>query len=145
MKLSRQTKFFLWSLAAVTVALASFFAGSALKPDEEPYYIFQTDAPAYAEPSGVAATSPGGFTGFGETDGSNSRVVLGGRVVEKDGDSITLEGTQGQRASLRFGESPRILRLDTGSASLLRPGVSVAVRLNEAGDTVEAVLVLSQP
>jgi hypothetical protein len=145
MRLTRQTKFGLWALAAVIIAAVSFLVGSALKPGEEPYYVFQTDVPAYAEPAGVAATSPGGFTGFGETDGSNSRVVIGGRVVEKSGDSITLEGTQGQRTSLRFGGSPRISRLDPAAEDLVRPGVSVAVRLNEAGDTVEAVLVLSQP
>jgi hypothetical protein len=38
-----------------------------------------------------------------------------------------------------------VTRLDGGSADLLQPGAAVAVRLNEAGDTVEAVLVLSQP
>ena len=145
MRLTRQAKFGLWALAAVIIAAVSYYAGTALRPAEEPYYIFDTDAPAYNDPTGVAATSRGGFTGFGESDGSRSRVVIGGRVIEKTGDSITLEGSLGQRTSIRFGESPRVVRLDGGSADLLRPGVSVAVRLNEAGDTVEAVLVLSQP
>jgi len=144
-RLTRQTKFGLWVLAAAVIAAASFFVGAALKPGEEPHYIFDVDAPAYAEPSKVAATSPAGFTGFGESDGSRSRVVIAGRVVEKDEDSITLEGAQGQRTALGFGESPRIMRLEGGDSGLLRPGVAVAVRLDEAGDTVEAVLVLSQP
>ena len=145
MTLTRQTRFGLWALAAVVIAAASYFAGSALKPGEDPYYVFDTAAPAYGDPSGIAATSPGGFTGFGETDGSNSRVVISGRVIEKSDDAITLESPLGRQTSLRFGDAPRIFRLDSGELGLLRPGVSVAVRLNPAGDTVEAVLVLSQP
>ena len=145
MRLTRELKFGAWALAAVAIGAIAYYAGTALKPGEEPYYIFDTVAPAYGDPSGIAATSPGGFTGFGETSGSRSRVVVGGRVVEQTADSITLEGVQGQRTSLRFGESPRVLRLDGGNADLLQAGARVAVRLNEAGDTVEAVLVLSQP
>ena len=76
---------------------------------------------------------------------SNSRVVISGRVIEKSDDAITLESPLGRQTSLRFGDAPRIFRLDSGELGLLRPGVSVAVRLNPAGDTVEAVLVLSQP
>jgi hypothetical protein len=143
--LSRQAKFGLWVLAAVIIAGVSYFAGTTLKPGEEAYYVFDTDAPAYNEPSEVAATSPGGFTGFGETDGSNSRVVLSGRVTEMSDTSITLEGTLGQRTALEFGESPRIFRLEAGSSDLLKAGVRVAVRLNDAADTVEGVLILSQP
>ena len=145
MKLTRQSKFGLWMLAAVAIAAASYFAGSSLRPDEEPHYVFDIEAPAYGEPSDIAATSPGGFTGYGETDGSSSRVVVGGRVVEMTEGSMTLEGTLGQQTSLEFGESPPILRLASGSAEMLRPGVSVAVRLNAAGDAIESVLVLSEP
>ena len=145
MKLTRQAKFGLWALAAIVIAASSYYAGTTLKPGEEPYYIFDTQAPAYGEPSALAATSPGGFTGFGETDGSASRVVISGRVIELTDASITLEGTLGQRTALSFGESPRIMRLGNGSVDLLRPGFTVAVRLNEAGDTVEGLLVLSQP
>jgi hypothetical protein len=145
MSLTRQAKFGLWVFAAVLLAAASYYVGTTLKPGQKPYYIFDTQAPAYGEPSSIAATSPGGFTGFGETDGSDSRVVVSGRVVEMTEDSLTLEGTFGQRTSLRFGDSPRISRLDEANADILRPGVMVSVRLNDAGDTVESVLVLSQP
>lgn len=145
MNLTRQTKFGLWALAAVAIAAASYFAGTTLKPGEQPYYVFDTRAPAYGAPSAIAATSPGGFTGFGETDAGASRVVISGRVIELTEASITLEGTLGQRTALTFGEAPRISRLEGGNLDLLQPGVTVAVRLNEAGDTVEGVLVLSQP
>jgi hypothetical protein len=145
MKLSRGAKFGLWALAAVVIGTAAYFVGTSLKPAKEPFYVFETDAPAHADPSNVAATSPGGFTGFGDADGGRTRVVIAGRVVEKTGDALTLEGTLGQRTLVRVGDSPRISRLDGGTADLLQPGATVAVRLNAAGDTVEAVLVLSQP
>jgi hypothetical protein len=145
MTLSRQAKFGLWALAAVIIAAASYFAGSALKPGEAPYYVFDTDAPAYGAPAAIAATSPGGFTGFGESDGSRSRVVISGRVTDLTETGLTLESSLGQRTTLTLGQSPRIYRLEPADAGLLRPGVSVAVRLNEAGDTVEGVLILSQP
>src|SRR5690606_31820786 len=115
------------------------------KPGAEPHYVFQTDAPAYQPPSAIAATTPGGFTGFGETDGSASRVVVSGRVVEITETGLTLEGVQGQRTVITFAESPRIFRVAPPGANELKPGATVAVRLNEAGDTVEGLLVLSQP
>jgi hypothetical protein len=145
MRLSRQTRFGLWALAAVVIGAASYFVGTALKPGQTPFYVFDTEAPAYGAASAIAATSPGGFTGFGETDGSNSRVVVGGRVVEITGQALTLESSLGQRTNLTFADSPRIFRLEPASAETLRPGVTVAVRLNQAGDTVEGVLILSQP
>ena len=145
MRLTRRAKFGLWALTAVAIAASAFFVGTTLKPGEEAYYLFDTQAPAYGEPSALAATSPGGFTGFGEAGGAAGRVVLSGRVIELTESSITLEGSLGQTTALTFGEAPRVYRLDAGSSDLLRPGVTVALRLNEAGDTVEGILVLSQP
>ncbi len=87
MNLTRQAKFGLWAFAAVVIAAASYFVGTTLKPGEEPYYLYNTQAAAYDAPSAIAATSPGGFTGFGETDGSDSRVVLSGRVIDITGDT----------------------------------------------------------
>lgn len=145
MKLTRQTKFGLWAAAAAVIAVAAYFVGSALKPAEHPYYIFDTEAVAYGQPPPIAATSKGGFTGFGETDGSPSRVVISGRVVELTESSLTLESTLGQHTSIRFGDTPRVSRLVPGSSELLQPGVTVALRLDETGETAEAVLVLSQP
>ena len=145
MKLTRQTKFGLWALAALAIAAASYYVGTTLKPGEEPYYILDTDAAAYGDPAAIAATSPGGFTGFGETDGSPSRVVISGRVVELTEASLTIESTLGQRTALSFGESPRISRLESGDTSRLQPGANVTLRLDEAGDTIEGVLILSQP
>jgi hypothetical protein len=143
MTLTRQSKFGLWVLAAVIIGAAAFFVGSSLRPGEEPHFIFDTGAPAYGEPSGVAATSTGGFTGFGETDGSRSRVVFSGRIVEISGSSVTLESLHGQRTALQFAGSPPLFRIDAADSADLRPGSQVALRLNEAGDTVEGILVLS--
>src|SRR5690606_23711087 len=141
MRWTRGTRFGAWALAAVVVGAVSFFVGSALKPEAAPHYVFETEAPAHDAPSAIAATSPGGFTGFGEVGGGRSRVVIAGRVVEKSGDSVVIESVYGQRTPVRFGESPRILRLEGADASLLRAGLQATLRLNEAGDTVEAVLV----
>ena len=144
MTLTRQTKFGLWVLAAVVIAAVAYFVGSALKPGEDPYYIYRTEAPAYDPPKTIAATSPGGFTGFGETDGTDSRVVISGRVIDLTDSQLTLEGPQGQ-TTVRFGDSPPIMRLQESDQSVLQPGDKVAVRLNDAGDTAESILVLSQP
>jgi hypothetical protein len=144
MRLTRQTKFGLWAVAAIVLGAGAFFFGSALRPGAEPHYIYQTEAPAYDAPAVLAATSPGGFTGFGETDGTNSRVVISGRVTDISDSQVTLEGPAGQ-TTLRFADSPRIQRLDEGDVSALEPGARVALRLNGAGDRVESVLVLSQP
>jgi hypothetical protein len=138
-------KFVLWVLVAVVTGAVAYWVGTQLKPGEEPFYVFDTQAPAYVAPSAIAATSPGGFTGFGETDSSDSRVVISGRVQDITDSSITLEGPQGLQTKLRFGDSPRIYELDEATADILRPGVTVAVRLNDAQDTVEGLLVLSQP
>ena len=141
----RELKFGAWSIAAVAIAAGSFFIGGALKPAEPPHYVFETDAAAYAGASKVAATTRGGFTGFGEVDGSNARTVLAGRVVEKTGTGVVLETPGGQRTPLRFGASPGISRVEPATQALLRPGVTVAVRLDASGTEVEAVLVLAQP
>lgn len=145
MKMTRQVKAIAWIAAAVVIAVSAYFIGGALKPGEEPYYIFDTEAPAFQEPSEIAATSPGGFTGFGETDGSNSRVVLSGRVVEMTETAVTLEGAEGQPTLLEFGDAPPVYRVDEGSRDLLVPGMAVSVLLDEAEETVVSVLVVSEP
>jgi hypothetical protein len=143
MTLTRQAKFGLWVGVAVVTAVVAFFVGSALKPGADPTYVFDTQAPAYGDPAAIAATSPGGFTGFGETAGTADRVVISGRVTELTGSSLTLEGAQGQITSLKFGDAPRVFRLEPATRDLLRPGVTVAVRLNDARDTVVSLLVLT--
>jgi len=141
----RELKFGAWAIAALAIAAASFFIGGALKPDEPPHYVFETESDAYQPASAIPATTKGGFTGFGEIDGSAARTVLAGRVLEKTATGVVLETPGGQRTSLRFAETPGISRVEPATQSLLRPGVTVAVRLNDTGDTVEAVLVLAQP
>ena len=141
----RELKFGAWTIAAIIIAAASFFIGGALKPDEPPHYVFETDSDAYQPASAVPATTKGGFTGFGEIDGSAARTVLAGRVLEKTATGVVLETPGGQRTSLRFGETPGIARVEPATQTLLRPGITVAVRLDPTGDTVEAVLILAQP
>jgi len=141
----RELKFGAWAIAAVAIAAASFFSGGALKADEPPHYVFETESDAYQPASAIPATTKGGFTGFGEVDGSAARTVLAGRILEKTATGVVLETPGGQRTTLRFGETPGISRVEPATQSLLRPGVTVAVRLNDNGDTVEAVLVLAQP
>ena len=141
----RELKFGAWFITAAVIGAAAFLFGGALKPAEPPHYVFQTEAAAYADASKVAATTKGGFTGFGEIDGSNARTVLAGRVIEKTASGVVLETPGGQRTPLRFATTPGISRVEPATQTLLRPGVTVAVRLDDSGDVVEAVLVLAQP
>jgi hypothetical protein len=141
----RVLKFGAWTVIAIAIGAASFFVGGALRPGEEPHYVFETEAAAYDGASAVAATTKGGFTGFGEVDGSSARTVLAGRVVEKTATGIVLETPGGQRTPLRLGTSPGISRVEAGTQALLRPGVTVSVRLDASGSIVEALLVLAQP
>jgi hypothetical protein len=145
MKLTREIKFGAWMAAAVLIGVGAFLTGGSLKPAEDPYYIFETDAAAHDDAVAVAAKSPGGFTGFGEVDGSASRTVIGGRVIEITAESVTLESTNGQVTTLRFGESPNVTRLVASNRDVLQTGSTVAVRLSQDKSTAEAVLVLSQP
>lgn len=145
MKLTRERRFIAWGLAAIVTAAGAFLLGGSLKPAAEPYFVFDTAAPAYSDTASIAALSPGGFTGFGDSDGTSSNTVLGGRVVLSSQDGLTLEAPNGQRTALRFAETPRVSRLGPGNDALLQPGATVSVRLAEDGQTAQSVLVLSAP
>jgi hypothetical protein len=146
MKLRREHKFIAWGAAAVVIAVAAFFVGGALKPEEPPHYLFDVDAPAFqTDLASIAATSQGGFTGFGELAGGDDRTVLGGRVVEVSATSLTLETSQGSRTTLRLGATSKLWRLDTGSSSSIKPGATVVVKRGDAADDAAAVMVVSQP
>jgi hypothetical protein len=120
--------------------------GGALKPEEPPHYLFDVDAPAFqTDLASIAATSQGGFTGFGELAGGDDRTVLGGRVVEVSATSLTLETPQGSKTALRLGANSKLWRLDTGSSASIKPGATVIVKRGDAADDAAAVLVVSQP
>ena len=123
----------------------AYFVGSLLKPDEAPYYVFQTSAPAYDQPAAFAGQSQGGFTGFGELDNGDSRTVIAGRVVDVTDKSLTLEAAGGQRVALTLGAKPGISQIVDGAMSDIRPGVKVEVRLADgSADTVSSVLIEGQ-
>jgi hypothetical protein len=146
MTLTRPVKFGLWMLIAVIVAVAAFVVGGMLKPEEPPHYIFDLDAPAYdVDLNTLGAMSPGGFTGFEDLIPGGSRTVLGGRIVELQGDDMTLETPAGSQTHLRLGETPHLTRLESGGRELLQPGVSVLVKLGDTEGVAAAVLVLSAP
>ncbi len=145
MKLSREQRFIAWVLAGVAVAAVSFFVGGALKPAEEQFYLFDTDATAYGDAASIAAVSPGGFTGFGDVDGTDSRTVVGGRVVEVNSAGLTLEAPHGQRTALRFADQPRIERLGAAAVTDLSVGATIAVILSDDEETIVSALVLSAP
>ncbi len=113
----REVKFAAWLIAAVVIAGVAYFVGSALKPDEAPYYVFQTEAPAYDQPAAFAGQSQGGFTGFGELDNGDSRTVIAGRVVDMTDKSLTLEAAGGQRVALTLGAKPGIAQIVGGTVS----------------------------
>ena len=141
----REAKFAAWLLAAVLIAGVAYFVGSALKPDEAPYYVFQTNAPAYDQQTAFAGQSQGGFTGFGELDNGNSRTVIAGRVVDLTNKSLTLEAAGGQRVALTLGAKPGISQIENGAMSDIQPGVKVEVRLADGStDTVASVLIEGQ-
>ena len=146
MRLTRERKFGLWMAAAVVIGVAAFLIGGSLKPEEEPFYVFDVAAPAYSgNLEALAAMSPGGFTGFEDLIPGGSRTVLGGRIVDLTADGMTLETPNGARAELRLGDAPRLARLESGGRDLLQAGVSVLIRFGETEDVAAAVLILSQP
>jgi hypothetical protein len=146
MKLRREQKFIAWAVAAVVIAVAAFIAGGSLKPEEPPHYLFDVEAPAYqADLGAIAARSQAGFTGFGELAGGDDRTVVGGRVIEANATSLTLETQQGSRTTLRLGAASKLARLESGTRTLIRPGATVIVKRGEQADEAEAVLVVSQP
>jgi len=142
---SREARFAVWTLAAVGVAVAAFFAGSRLKPKEELHFVYDTEAVAFAEVAPIAATSRGGFTGLEGMGPGSTRAVIAGRVVELAPGRIVLESADGVRTSVRFGPQPKLWRLEPGDRSLLVAGATVAVRKGEADDEAAAVLVLGGP
>jgi hypothetical protein len=145
MKLTRTVKFAGWTAFAIVVAVLAFVGGRELKPDEDPYYIFETDAAAYSEVGTIAAVSKGGFTGFGDLEGGDDRTVVAGRVVEVTPTSLVLESQNGSRTTLRLGPQPKLARLLPAARDLLRPGATVQVRKGDTDDEAAAVLVLAQP
>jgi hypothetical protein len=145
MRLTRTVKFAGWTALAIVVAVLAFVGGRELKPDEDPYYVFETDAAAYSDVGAIAAVSKGGFTGFGDLEGGDNRTVVAGRVVEVTPTSLVLESPNGSRTDLRLGPQPKLARLLPAGRDLLRPGAAVQVRKGDAADEAAAVLVVAQP
>ena len=146
MKLNRELKFGLWALAAAGVAAVAFFVGATLKPADPPAYVFDVNAPAYdGDVGGLAATSPGGFTGFEDLITEGSRTVLGGQIVELTSDGVTLESPGGSQTLLRLGDESKIERLESGARDLLQPGVEVMIAAGDTDGVAAAVLVLPTP
>jgi hypothetical protein len=145
MRLTRTVKFAGWTALAIVVAMLAFVGGRELKPDEDPYYVFQTDAAAYDEVGAIAAVSKGGFTGFGDLEGGDNRTVVAGRIVEITPSSLVLESANGSRTTLRLGQQPKLARLLPADRDLLRPGATVQVRKGGSDDEAAAVLVIAQP
>ena len=146
MRLTREVKFGIWSVAAVVIAIVAFYAGGQLKPEEEPYFLFDVSAPAFGgDLESLAAMSPGGFTGFQDLIPGGSRTVLGGRIVELTDTTMTLETASGALTEMRLQGSPRLTRLEPAARELLVNGAEVIVKLGDAEGEATAVLVLSQP
>jgi len=146
MKLTREVKFGIWIASAVGIAVAAFFVGRELKPQEAAHYILDVSAPAYgADLDAIAAKSPGGFTGFGDIVPDGSRTVLAGRIVELTDEGITLEAPDGAQTTMRLGPEPKLARLESGGRDLLLPGASVLVKFGDSEDEAAAVLVISPP
>jgi hypothetical protein len=146
MKPTRTNKALGWLAAALTVAALSFIVGGQLKPEPDPHYIFNLDAPAYEGDVGaIAARSPAGFTGFGDLGSGDDHTVLGGRVIEVSATALTLETPTGVRTTLRLASASKLSRIESGSRDLLKPGAAVVVRLGEQRDVAAALLVLQSP
>src|SRR5690349_5415164 len=114
-----------FAVAAVVFMALAFLAGRSLRSEAKAANAFELDAPAYeAAGASVSGISKGGFSGFTET-GAEGSTVVSGKVVDVTPDSITIEGQTGQRSTLKVSGSARMLRLESGSRDLLRPGVTV--------------------
>ncbi|HLF75894.1 MAG TPA: hypothetical protein VJB57_00240 [Dehalococcoidia bacterium] len=131
-----------WLLAGASVALAAFLAGRALHPEAAVETSFDLSSAAYEAAESVAGLSKGGFSGFTEA-GGDGRTVIAGRVVMVSADSITVEGTSGQRSTIRLPGQGPLRRLEPSMRESLRPGVTVLVR--RQGEAAEAVLVVAEP
>jgi hypothetical protein len=146
MRLRREIKFGVWVASAIGIAVAAFFAGRQLKPEEAPHYILDVSAPAYgASLESMAAKSPGGFTGFGDIVPDGSRTVLAGRIVELTDQGMTLETPAGAQTNMRLGPEPKLTKLESGGRDLLQPGASVLVKIGDTEGEAAAVLVLAPP
>jgi hypothetical protein len=141
-----EVKLAAWAIVAVLVGIGGFFAGGAIHGDEEPPFVFDTNAPAFdADFHALAVTSPGGFTGFEDLLAGGSRTVLGGRIVEISSTEMTLEGSTGAQTTLRLDGEPAIGLIESGGRELLLPGATVLVRLDETEQMAAAVLVVTEP
>jgi hypothetical protein len=133
-----------WLLAGAVVAVVAFLGGRALHTDGKGSATFDLSSAAYEATGSVAGLSKGGFSGFTEA-GGDGRTVIAGRVVSVSSDSITLEGSGGERSTVRLSGAGPLRRLEPAGREALRPGVTVIVRREPAGDVAEAVLVVSEP
>jgi hypothetical protein len=133
----------LWLVGGAAAAVLAFAIGRALHPPAESAFAYDTSAPAYGTPASVAATSDGGFTGFGGSGPFEGATIVSGRVTGTTADTISIESAGGIRSTLRSGAGSPLRRIEAAPASALQPGVSVIVRRD--GDDAVAVLVVEAP
>jgi hypothetical protein len=137
-----------WALlagVAVVVAAASFLGGRALgSGDSERGVTANLDSPSFAPAPGVAGTSRGGFSGFGEVAGMEGHTVVSGRIVSVSPAAIVVESPDGVRATLNLRAEDGLRRIEGAARDQLRPGMSVVVRPGE-GDAAAAILIVAQP
>ena len=134
-----------WAGLALVVTLAGFVAGRALHPDAPPAFVYDVEASPYTTAPVIAALSRGGFSGFGTALGIEGETVQAGRVTAVTPTGLTLASPDGVTSTIRIAGAPRILRIEPGSVTSLRPGATVVARLASDGETVEALLVVSEP
>ena len=135
-----------WLAVAVAVSVIAFVVGQSLRQDQAAtIYGYELDAATYDAARPLAATSRGGFTGFGDIPGFEGATIFGGRVVEITPASLTIESTSGARTSFRLAQTPMTSRLDTSSPSSIRPGMTVVLRQTPGSDTVSSVLIVAEP
>jgi hypothetical protein len=137
------TQRYVWLGAALVVAVAAFFGGRGLRPEERASFVFDTDQPAYDQAAAVAALSEGGFSGFGEVPGLEGGTVLAGEVTNISADTLTLKPATGAEMTLRVSSGSPVRLIEPSTRAALRPGVTVVVRTE--GDSAEAVLIVAEP
>ncbi len=143
---TRNRKLALWIIAAVAVGAAGFLIGRDLRAAETPAFAFETDASSYEAPKSLAGRSLGGFSGIDELSGNEGRVVLGGRVVEKTANSVTIETAWGATTTIRItgGQGP-LRRLEAADRDALQRGATVLVRVGPGGQDAAGIFVLAPP
>jgi hypothetical protein len=134
-----------WLALVPVIAIGAFFGGRALRPDAVASYGYDLDTPAYKAALATAATSKGGFSGFGAEGTIDGETLVSGRIAAINADTLTIETERGEAIPIRITGAGPLRRIEAASMSALRPGMTVVARTGSDGGEVAALLIIATP